>query len=99
MKSKRDIIDKIEKLYKQQQQQLSKNMQRSILSDIQNQGEYSIKLDKLFDIAHAHANYLIQFEGDRQFLVQQRMDRSGSIGDRFLTSNARRVVGQKTRTS
>ena len=41
---------------------------------------YSIKLDKLFDIAHAHSNYLIQFEEDRQFLAQQRIDRSGSIG-------------------
>ena len=79
MKSKRDIIDKIEKLYKQQQH-LSKSMQRSNLSDIKNQEEYSIKLDKLFDIAHAHANYLIQFEEDRQFLAQQRIDRSGSIG-------------------
>ena len=79
VKSKRDIIDKIEKLYKQQQQ-LSKSIQRSNLSDIRNQEEYSIKLDKLFDIAHAHSNYLIQFEEDRQFLAQQRIDRSGSIG-------------------
>ena len=78
-KSKRDIIDKIEKLYKQQQQ-LSKSIQRSNLSDIRNQEEYSIKLDKLFDIAHAHSNYLIQFEEDRQFLAQQRIYRSGSIG-------------------
>ena len=79
MKSKRDIIDKIEKLYKQQQQ-LSKSMQRSNLSDIEDQEEYSIKLDKLFDIAHAHASYLIQFKEDRQFLAQQRIYRSGSIG-------------------
>ena len=79
VKSKRDIIDKIEKLYKQQQH-LSKSMQRSNLSDIINQEEHSIKLDKLFDIAHAHANYLIQFEEDRQFLAQQRIDLSGSIG-------------------
>ena len=70
---------KIEKLYKQQQQ-LSKSIQRSNLSDIINQEEYSIKLDKLFDIAHAHSNYLIQFEEDRQFLAQQRIDRSGSSG-------------------
>ena len=47
---------------------------------MKNQEEYSIKLDKLFDIAHAHANYLIQFEEDRQFLAQQRINCSGSIG-------------------
>ena len=79
VKSKRDIIDKIEKLYKQQQD-LSKSKQCSNLIDMKNQEEYSIKLDKLFHIAHAHANYLIQFEEDRQFLAQQRINRSGSIG-------------------
>ena len=72
VKSKRDIIDKIEKLYKQQQV-LSKSKQRSNLSDMKNQEVYSIKLDELFDIAHAHANYLIQFEEDRQFQAQQRI--------------------------
>ena len=34
----------------------------------------------MFDIADAHSNYLIDFEEDRQFLAQQRIDRSGSIG-------------------
>ena len=72
VKSKRDIIDKIEKLYKQQQM-LSKTKQRSNLSFMKNQEVYSIKLDELFDIAHAHANYLIQFEEDRQFQAQQRI--------------------------
>ena len=57
VKSKRDIMDKIETL--QATQQLSISIQRSNLSDIINQEEYSIKLDKLFDIAHAHSNYLI----------------------------------------
>ena len=43
---------------------------------------YSIKLDELFDIAHAHANYLIQFEEDRQFQtpLSSAYNRSGSIG-------------------
>ena len=54
VKSKRDIIDKIEKLYKQKQV-LSKSKQRGNLSDMKNQEVYSIKLDELFDIAHAHA--------------------------------------------
>ena len=58
--------------------------------------EYSIKLAKLFDITYAHANYLIQFEEDRQSLDQQRIYRTGCIGDRFLTSNARRAVDRKT---
>ena len=98
VKSKRDIIDKIEKLYKQQQV-LSKSKQRSNLSYLKKQEVYSIK-HELFDIAHAYANYLIQFEEDRQFLAQQRINRSGSIGgDRFLTSKASRAVGRKTRTS
>ena len=89
-KSKRDIIDKIEKHYKQQQE-LSKRKQRSNLTDMKNQEEYSIKLDKLFDIAHAHANYLIQFEEDRQFLAQQRINRSGSIGG--IDSSLARLEG------
>ena len=57
-----------------------KSQQRSNLTGLKHQEEYSIKLDKLFDIAHAHAENLIMFEEDRQFLAQQRMDRSGSIG-------------------
>ena len=90
VKSKRDIIDKIEKLYKQQQV-LSKSKQRGNLSDMKNQEVYSIKLDELFDIAHAHANYLIQFEEDRQFLAQQRINRSGSIGG--IDSSLARIEG------
>ena len=93
MKSKRDIIDKIEKLYKQQQV-LSKSKQRGNLSDMRNQEVYSIKLDELFDIAHhahAHANHLIQFEEDRQFLAQQRINRSGSIGG--IDSSLARIEG------
>ena len=58
---------------------------------MKNQEEYSIKLDKLFDIAHAHANYLIQFEKDRQFLAQQRINRSGSIGG--IDSSLARLEG------
>eukprot|EP00800_Vazella_pourtalesii_P013201 TRINITY_DN311_c0_g1_i1.p1 TRINITY_DN311_c0_g1~~TRINITY_DN311_c0_g1_i1.p1 ORF type:complete len:166 (+),score=6.08 TRINITY_DN311_c0_g1_i1:345-842(+) len=98
VKSKRDIIDKIEKLYKQQQV-LSKSKQRSNLSDMNNQEVYSIKLDELFDIAHAHANHLIQFEENRQFLAQQHKSFWEYRGDRFLTSKDRRAVGRKTRTS
>ena len=94
MKSKRDIIDKIEKLYKQQQV-LSKSKQRGNLSDMRNQEVYSIKLDELFDIAHAHAhahaNHLIQFEEDRQSLAQQRINRSGSIGG--IYSSLARIEG------
>ena len=90
VKSKRDIIDKIEKLYKQQQE-LSKSKQLSNLTDMKNQEEYSIKLDRLFDIAHAQANYLIQFEEDRQFLAQQRINRSGSIGG--IDSSLARLEG------
>ena len=90
VKSKRDIIDRIEKLYKQQQE-LSKSKQRSNLSDMKDQEEYSIKLDKLFDIVHGHANYLIQFEEDRQFLAQERINRSGSIGG--IDSSLARLEG------
>ena len=90
VKSKRDIIDKIEKLYKQQQV-LSKSKQRGNLSDMKNQEVYSIKLDELFDIAHAHANHLIQFEEDRQFLAQQRINHSGSIGG--IDSSLARIEG------
>ena len=58
---------------------------------MKNQEEYSIKLDKLFDIAHAHANYLIQFEEDRKCLAQQRINRSGSIG--WIDSSLARLKG------
>ena len=55
VRSKRDIMHKIESLYMQQQQRM-KSKQRSNRSDVKKQEEYSIKLDKLFDIAHANAD-------------------------------------------
>ena len=57
-----------------------KSQQHSNLTYLKHQEEYSIKLDKLFDIAHAHAESLIIFEEDRQDLTQQRMELSGKIG-------------------
>ena len=70
-----------------------KSKQRSNLTDLKHQEEYSIKLDKVFVIAHADS--LIKFEEDRQFLAQQRMDRSGNIGG---IDSALEALERKART-
>ena len=53
-----------------ERQLLNKHRQQTTPANLRNQVEYTRKIYALFDIAHE----------DRQFLHQQRVDRSGSFG-------------------
>lgn len=59
---------------------LMRNQARGNAKDLQNQKEYSEKLDKLFDISHAASDQLLHIEEDKQFLKLQQESRSGVIG-------------------
>ena len=78
-KAKQDVIIKIKDLYNERQL-LNKHRQRATPANLRNQVEYTRKMYALFDIAHADADFLIKIDEDRQFLHQQRVDRSGSFG-------------------
>ena len=78
-KAKLDVIIKIKDLYNERQL-LNKHRQRTTPANLRNQVEYTRKMYALFDIAHADADFLIKIDEDRQFLHQQRVDRSGSFG-------------------
>ena len=60
-----------------------KNFKRSNERDKQNQQEFTVKLEKMFDLSHVDADKLIKNEEDRQFLDLQRTSIIGSV-DRKL---------------
>ena len=63
-----------------ERQLLNKHRQQTTPANLRNQVEYTRRIYALFDIAHADADFLIKIDEDRQFLNQQRVDRSGLFG-------------------
>ena len=69
----RNAIEKIEKLF----DTWSKLKKRQTETQKANENSFQLKLDTLFDIAHANAIALIKIEEDRLFLTDQRGERIG----------------------
>lgn len=72
----RNAIEKIEKLF-DTWSKLKKNSKRQTETQKANENSFQLKLDTLFDIAHANAMALIKIEEDRLFLTDQRGERIG----------------------
>lgn len=68
----KNCIPKLETLY-QEWRQLQKNARRSRESDKKKEADFKLKLEDLFDIAHANVLDLISIEEDKQFLINQRL--------------------------
>jgi hypothetical protein len=98
IRDKQHIIRKVKELYNEQSV-LMKNRSRNNAKDVENQREYSSKLDSLFDISHAAANELIKNDEDRIFLQQQRESRTGCIGplDQKLAKREQRAAKRQQR--
>jgi hypothetical protein len=76
--AKHHVVQKLRNLY-DEHQKLMKNYKRSNSSDQKKQQDFTIKLDRLFDISHAESQKLIKNDEDWQFLQLQRSNRTGTI--------------------
>lgn len=96
VRAKQHIIKKIENLNKEHAG-LMKNRKRSNKNDVENQEEFSTKLDLLFDISHADSDTLITIEEDKQFLKLQQQERVGCFGslDKNLADKEKRAMERK----
>jgi hypothetical protein len=97
-REKHHVIQKIKQLYIQQTD-LLKNRSRSNAKDLDNQRQYSNKLDELLDISHADSYELIKNDEDREFLRLQQESRTGCIGsaDEKLARREKRSVERQKR--
>lgn len=98
VRHKPDVVKKIKDLY-YLHGQLMKNRKRNNDKDQQNQKEYSMKLDNLFDISDINSNELIKDDEDREFLRLQQESRTGCIGsvDNKTFVREKRTAERKSR--
>jgi len=93
------IIKKITDLYAEHCN-LMKNDARGNEKDLENQENFSRKLDNLFDVSHAASDQLIHIEEDKEFLKLQQQSRIGVIGsvDKKRADRERRALQRKLKT-
>jgi hypothetical protein len=92
------VIKKLKDLYAEHAK-LMKHKTRNNDKDLENQTQFSEKLDMLFDISHAASEQLISIEEDKQFLKMQKESRSGVIGrvDKKKADRDKRTFERKCR--